>query len=149
MKLINPAIGCLGIPSSIRVASRRGFSSSPTGGKGLRDSCEAVRGDFTNMIHHLLLAFQTLSGRCYLGVVPSPSFFFFFWWPDTMTRFPICRGACPVVLYSLSAERAAKDGNPRTTGFSWVVSLGCYQTGQMPSSANTKPKRVHTPSLQF
>lgn len=40
-----------------------------------------------------------------------------------MTRFPICRGACPVVLYSLSAERAAKDGNPRTTGFSWVVSL--------------------------
>ena len=40
-----------------------------------------------------------------------------------MTQFPICRGVCPVVLYSLSAERAAKDRNPRTTGFSWVVSL--------------------------
>ena len=120
VKLINPAIGCLGIPSSRSLASRRGFSSSPTGGKGLRDSCEAVRGDFTNMIHSLFLAPQTLSGRCYLGGVPSPSFFF---GGLTQWLFHICRGVCPAVLYGLSAERVAKDSNPRPTGFSWAVSL--------------------------
>ena len=127
VKLINPAIGCLGIPSSRSLASRRGFSSSPTGGKGLRDSCEAVRGDFTNMIHSLFLAPQTLSGRCYLGGVPSPSFFLVAWHNDCFTSAEGCAlQSCTACLQNVWLRTAIRGRLASAGRFPW---RGHYQTG--------------------
>ena len=147
MKLINPALGCLGIHSNTRAVSGRGFSSFPTGRRAWETAVKHWEGILSNMIHCLLLPFHTPSGKCYPGVAPGPSYFFFLWC-NAMTWFPISRGMYPVqpICRMCSWGQESEAAWLQLGNF-----LGGVTTiqGQMPSSARLKPNVVHTPPLQF
>lgn len=147
MKLINPALGCLGIHSNTRAVSGRGFSFFRTGRRAWETSVRHweeiyptwLTAYYCLSVHHQANAIWELHLAHHL---------FLFLWHNAVTWFPVSRGMHPVQpicrMFSWGQESEA-------AWFQLGSFLGEVTTmqGQMPSSASLKPNMAHTPPLQF
>lgn len=123
MKLINPALGCLGIHSNTRAVSGRGFSFFRTGEGPEKRLWSTERKFYPTWFTAFPYTIrQMLSGSCTWPIIC------FFSCDATQWLGFLSPEGC--TLYSLSAECAAEDRSQRPPGFNWAVSLErSYHTG--------------------